>query len=153
MRRPLVALPIFVLTLYGWHFASAFEGAMRNELLHALQHESFVIAAILVWWPALEPKRVRTPGELWKIGHLLASRLASMMLGMAFVFMREPAYGGFYGDRAREHGLAPLADQQIAGALMMSLDAILVVAVLSWFFWRSAGDADRAEAARASAAV
>jgi putative copper resistance protein D len=151
VRRPLVAIPIWVVTLYGWHFAFAFEGALRNDLVHALQHESFVLASLLVWWPVIEPKRARLHGELWKIGHLLGARLAGMMLGMAFLILRAPAYAGFYGDRARQHGLTPLEDQQLAGGLMLSLDVAIMLFALCFFFWRSAADHDRSERATAAA--
>ena len=87
VRRPLPAISLWVITLYGWHFAFAFEGALNNDLMHALQHESFVVARLLVWWPVIEPKRGRLHGELWKIGHLLGARLAGMLLGMAFLIM------------------------------------------------------------------
>jgi hypothetical protein len=104
----------------------------------------------LIWWPVVEPKRRRAPGELWKIGHILGARLAGMFLGMAFVIMSTPAYEGFYGDAAREHGLAPLTDQQIAGGMMLGLDLLVMLATVAFFFWRSAEDHDRA-AARAAA--
>ena len=150
LRRPLVALPIWILILYGWHFAFLFEAALRSDLLHAVQHEMFVLGAVLIWWPVIEPKRRRTPGELWKIGHILGARLAGMFLGMAFILMSSPAYEGFYGDSAREHGLAPLTDQQIAGGMMLGIDLLVMLGTVAFFFWRSAEDHDRA-AARAAA--
>jgi len=151
IRKPLPAISLWVLTLYGWHFAYAFEGALGNDLVHALQHQSFVAASLLVWWPVLEPKRGRLHGELWKIGHLLGARLAGMMLGMAFLILRAPAYAGFYGEKAREHGLSPLSDQQLAGGLMLTLDIAIMLFVLAFFFWRSAVDHDRAQRAAAPA--
>ncbi|MDQ3588140.1 MAG: cytochrome c oxidase assembly protein [Actinomycetota bacterium] len=150
VRRPLPAISLWVLTLYGWHFVFAFEGALDNGLVHAVQHESFVATSLLVWWPVLEPKRSRLHGELWKIGHLLGARLAGMMLGMAFLILRAPAYEGFYGDSAREHGLTPLADQQLAGGLMLTLDVAIMLFALGFFFWRSGVDHDRAERAAAA---
>lgn len=117
----------------------------RNGAVHALQHESFVVASILVWWSALEPGRRRLRGELWKIGHILGARLAGMFLGMAFIAMRRPAYAGVYGDQARQYGLSPLADQQLAGALMLSLDFFVVLFALSFFFWQAARAHDEAE--------
>ncbi len=151
IRKPLPAISIWVITLYGWHFSFAFEGALNNGIVHALQHESFVFASLLVWWPVLEPKRRRLHGELWKIGHLLGARLAGMMLGMAFLILRAPAYEGFYGDRARAHGLSPLEDQQLAGGLMLTLDIVIMLFALGFFFWRSAVDHDRRERAAAAA--
>jgi putative membrane protein len=143
LRRPLVAIPVFVGLLYGWHLTFAFEAALRNPWLHVLQHWSFVFGSVLVWWAPLDPKRRRLHGELWKIGHLLGARLAGMFLGMAFLIMRSPAYGA-YGDSAREHGLSPLTDQQIAGGMMMGLDFLVMVFALCLFFWAASRDAPEA---------
>jgi cytochrome c oxidase assembly factor CtaG len=72
--------------------------------------------------------------------------MVSLFLGMALIFSRSPWYDGFYGDRAREFGLTPLEDQQLAGGMMMSLDVIIIMFALCLFFWRAAADHDREEA-------
>lgn len=147
LRRPLVAIPIWIVTLYGWHLGFMFEGALESNLLHALQHLSFVLASLLVWWSAIEPKRRRMPGELWKAGSILGTRAAGMFLGVAFIAMRSPAYFGAYGDAARGYGLTPLQDQQIAGGMMLSLDVVVMLSAFAFFFWRAAQDHDRQERA------
>lgn len=144
LRIPPVALAIYVAALYGWHLSVTFEAALRHPLIHALQHETFLLTNVLVWWVVLEPGRARMPGELWKIPHIFAARLASMFLGVALVFSRSPWYAGYYGSSPEAHGLRPLLDQQYAGGMMMTLDIILMVFALTLFFWRSAADADRA---------
>ena len=143
LRRPLVAVSVYVVVLYGWHLAFAFEGAVQNDLLHAVQHQSFILASLLVWWAPLEPKRRRVGGELWKAGQIAGARLAGMFLGMAFLAMRSPLYGGAYGDAARSHGLTPVSDQQIAGGLMMSVDLVIMLSAVAFFFWRAGEDYDR----------
>ena len=149
VRRPLVALPLFVVILYTWHFAFAFQAALRHGWVHALQHESFVLGALLVWWPAIEPLRRPMPGELWKGGYIFAARMLSMFLGMAFIVSRHPAYS-WYADKGRTHGLSPLSDQQLAGGLMLSVDIIVMVAALAYFFWQAALTEDREQAKRAA---
>ena len=146
LRRPLVAIPVYALVLYGWHLTFAFEGAVRHELVHAAQHASFIFAGILVWWSALEPKRRRLRGELWKIGHILAARMIGMFLGMAFVLIREPVYSGVYGSGERR-GIGALADQQTAGAMMVAVDIAIMAFALAFFFWHAAQQHDRDEAA------
>ena len=145
LRKPLVAVPVYIGVLYAWHLGFLFEGALTNEWLHLLQHWSFVAASLLVWWAPLEPRRARVAGELWKVGHVLGARLGGMMLGMAFLAMRTPLYGGFYGDAARAYGLTPLSDQQIGGGLMMLVDLLVMLGALTFFFWRAAADSDRSE--------
>src|SRR3954452_20135215 len=144
LRQPLVAVPIWIVVLYTWHFGFAFEGALRHPVVHVIQHQMFVASSILVWWSVIEPKRRRTSGELWKAGHLIGMRVAGMFLGMAFILMRVQAYP-WYGHRAHEHGLGVLTDQQIGGGLMFLVDLLVMLFGLGFFFWRAAADSDRAE--------
>jgi cytochrome c oxidase assembly factor CtaG len=147
LRRPLVAIPVYVAVLYGWHFGFMFEAAVRSPLVHAVQHATFIGAGVLVWWSALEPKRRRTPGALWKIGHILGARLAGMFLGMSFVLIREPVYTSVYGSGERGWGLQALGDQQLAGGLMVVVDILIMVFALCFFFLRAGQEHDRDEAA------
>ncbi len=147
LKQPLVAAPLWIVTLYGWHIAPAYEAALRTPVLHALQHQTFIAVSILVWVSVLEPARRRVPGELWKIPHIVGTRFAGMFLGMAFVILQRPIYEGFYGARALEHGLTPASDQQIAGGLMLGVDFLVMIGALVFFFFRAAEDADRKQEA------
>jgi putative membrane protein len=155
LRRPLVALPIYVIVLYGWNFSVFFDAAVRHPLVHALQHASFIAIGVLVWWSVLEPKRRRLRGELWKIGHILAARFLGMFLGMSFVLIRTPIYTDVYGRGERALGLSPLHDQQLAGGMMVVLDIVLMVFALAFFFQRAGQQYDtderKAEARRGAA--
>jgi cytochrome c oxidase assembly factor CtaG len=151
LKQPLVAAPIWIAVLYGWHLAPAYEAALRSPVLHALQHQTFIVASILLWVSVLEPARRRVPGELWKIPHIVGTRFAGMFLGMAFVILQRPIYEGFYGSRALQHGLTPAEDQQIAGGLMLAIDFLVMVGALIFFFMRAAEDADRKQDAEDSA--
>ena len=156
LRRPLVALPLYVLSVYSWHVGFLFEGAVRHPLVHVLQHESFLVANLLLWWPVMEPNKRQMPGQLWKIGYIFAARMATMFLGMLFVFTRPILYAGAYGTGERPFGFSPLFDQQTAGGMMMTLDIAVMFGALVWFFWNAAKQEDRdqadADAAHAAAA-
>jgi putative membrane protein len=152
LRKPLVAVPVWILVLYGWHFRFAFEAALEHPLVHALQHWSFFVTSVFAWWAVVEPKRRRVGGELWKAGHLIGMRTAGMFLGMAFILMRTQAYP-WYGDRAHRHGLGVLSDQQYAGGIMFLVDLLVMFFALGFFFWKAAADNDRREAERAPAVI
>jgi putative copper resistance protein D len=145
LRQPLAAAAFWLLILYGWHIPAAYDAALRSAPLHALQHQSFIIGSMLVWIAVLEPARRRVPGGLWKIAQIVGVRFAGMFLGMSFLIIQRPIYDGFYGKRALEHGLTPLQDQQIAGGLMLGLDFIVMIGALTFFFLRTAQDADLEE--------
>jgi cytochrome c oxidase assembly factor CtaG len=153
LRRPMVAVPVWIVILYGWHIALLFDAASRHPLIHALQHESFVAGSLLVWWSVIEPKRKRIPADLWKVPYLIGARLPGMLLGMAFIVMSTPAYGAFYHSRAELHGFSPLTDQQVAGGMMMGLDLIVMLGSLAYFFYRSSEEAEQADKAERAAAA
>jgi putative copper resistance protein D len=98
----------------------------------------------------IEPKRRRLPGQLWKVPYVLGARLPGMFLGMAFILLRTPAYPEFYGRTAREHGFSPITDQQVAGGMMLGLDLLVMLFCVAFFFYRSAQDDERAQAAVAA---
>jgi cytochrome c oxidase assembly factor CtaG len=141
LRRPYVAVPVYVLVLYSWHFDFMFEAALRHGAIHALQHASFVGIGVLVWWSAIDPKRRRVHGELWKVPYLIGARFSGMFLGMAFVFIRVPVYTGVYGTGDRL-GMSALHDQQLAGGMMVTLDIVVMAFALCFFFLRAAQDAE-----------
>lgn len=147
LRRPLVALPVYVVTVYVWHLSSLFEGGLRHPLVHVLQHEAFFAANLLLWWPVIEPARRRMGGQLWKIGYIFAARMSTMFLGMMFVFARGILYAGVYGHDARE-GIGPYADQRTAGGMMMTLDIVMMLVAAGWFFWLASREHDASGAYR-----
>ncbi len=61
-----------------------------------------------------------------------------------------PIYTDVYGTGERALGLSPIHDQQLAGGMMVSLDIVLMVFALAFFFNRAGQqyDADEARAAR-----
>lgn len=147
LRGPLVALPLYVLTVYAWHDAILFEGALRHPLLHAFQHECFLAVNLLLWWPVLEPQRRRMGGQLWKIGYIFAARMSTMFLGMVFLFAKGVLYAGVYGHGPRE-GITAFSDQQTAGGMMMTLDIIIMAITTCWFFWLASNEHDASGAPR-----
>ncbi len=150
VTRPLVALPLSVFVLYSWHLAPAFSGATRDPLIHAFQHQSFLLASVIFWWPAIEPNRRPLPAPLWKIGYLLAGRMASILMGALFLVSNRAFYGDLYASTEKAHGITPLADQQIGASLMMITDVVIMMTMLGVFFALAANENDRKERAEAA---
>ena len=143
LKQPLVAAPIWIAVLYGWHLAPAYEAALRSPVLHALQHQTFIAASILAVGgragagPAARAGRaVEDPAHR---GHAVRGDVpgdgvrdppAADLRGL----LRQP------GPRARPHARE---DQQIAGGMMLRVDFLVMIGALVFFFFRAADDADR----------
>jgi len=143
VTKPLVALPLSIVVLYGWHLGPAFTTATREPLFHALQHQSFLLASLIFWWPAIEPNRRPMPAQLWKIVYLLGGRMASILMGALFLASNRAFYSDLYAAGAKQHGLTALSDQQIGAGLMMLADVLIMMVVLIIFFTKAASQGAR----------
>lgn len=132
LRRPPVALSIWLVTLYAWHVPAAYEAALSNRLVHDLEHVTFALTGVLAWWPLLDPTHHRVEGRVWKVLYVIAARTIGGVLGVMLVAWPTQIYGS-YGDAATAYGVSPLTDQQIAGAMMMFVDSVIVVVGATWF--------------------
>jgi cytochrome c oxidase assembly factor CtaG len=78
-----------------------------------------------------------------------------MLLGLGFVLIPTPIYTAVYGRGERGLDLRPIADQQLAGGIMVVLELVLMVAALTYFFVRAGrqhdADEQRANARRDAA--
>jgi putative membrane protein len=117
LRHPVTVWLLPVGTLWFWHAAVPYDAALHNQLLHVLEHASFLVTALLFWRVVIgtrSPERV--PNGL---GVLLVFAMAmqSVLLSVLLTFARAPWYAG-YATTTTPWGLAPLADQQLAGVIM-----------------------------------
>lgn len=46
---------LYMAVPWGWHLHVVYETSLRDELLRDVQHLSFFGAALLFWWPLVNP--------------------------------------------------------------------------------------------------
>ena len=117
VRRPVIAWGVATGVLWGWHVPAAYETALEVPWLHATEHATLLATAVLVWSVALDRHRHRELAGLGRALLLFASAIQSGLLGALLVFASRPLYPN-HAAGAVAHGLGPLGDQQLAGALM-----------------------------------
>jgi putative membrane protein len=142
LANPLVALPLWTLNLVVWHLPSLYEGAVRHDALHALEHVSFLTAGLIMWLPVLET----LPAPEWfgtgaKLGYIVCVRLVDTIVGNVFVWAGAAVYGVYVGGDEL-FGLSPEADQSLAGALMMLEGSLVTIVAIAWLFLRLAEEGD-----------
>jgi putative membrane protein len=116
LNNPLVAWAIHAIVLWVWHIPFLFEATLTDDFVHALQHLSFVLSALLFWWAVTQgPQRAFNFGVA--VLYMFSTALHSGALGALITFASTVWYPA-YSSTAPEWGLTPLEDQQLGGAIM-----------------------------------
>jgi putative membrane protein len=139
--NPAAAFAIQTALLWLWHLPGAFDGALRHDSAHALQHASFMGSAALFWWAVLH-------GRFGRAGYgaaavfVFATALHTGALGALLAVAPTPRYPT-HAARAAAHGIDPLADQQLAGLLMWIPASVVLLAATLGLFAAWLGEAQR----------
>jgi len=130
--RPLVALPLWLVTYFVWHLPWIYDFALRHphSLLH-VEHVTYLLAGVCLWWPVVHGKY--SAGV--KAAYLFAAFLLASPLGLALAMIPRPIYS-FYAHAPRTWGPSAESDQQIAGVTMAAEEALVFFAVFTVYLLR-----------------
>ena len=142
LTNPLVALAIWALNTYMWRLPLLYQEALRHDLLHALEHATYLWTGMLLWAALLGP----LPKPAWfgnwaRLGYVVVVRFAGAVLANVFIWSQSVFYPYYRSGDARA-GLNPLSDQNVAGAVMMVEQMFLTIGLLAWLFLKLAAQDD-----------
>jgi putative membrane protein len=140
LTRPIVALPVWLATYALWHVPFAYEAALDSRVLLDLEHLSYLVAGVFLWWPVFQDEPWHLPSG-GKAAYLFAAFVLASPLGLLLALLPSPLYDT-YVEAPRLWGLEPLQDQQIGGTLMAVSEAILFFGLLAYFFVRFMAEED-----------
>jgi putative membrane protein len=115
LSQPLPATVLHGLVLWFWHAPAAFNAAVANYGVHALEHSTFFGTALLFWRAILDARSSRRAGPA--LGAAFATLMHGGLLGALITLAPYPLYTWYQG-RTELWGLSALEDQQLAGLLM-----------------------------------
>jgi cytochrome c oxidase assembly factor CtaG len=102
----------------GWHLPVAFQLGMRSRWVHSIEDGSFLMAGLLFWSPIVQSSPSATRSPRWSMAlYLFLATLPCDILSAFLVFCNRLVYP-FYLSTPELFRLAPLEDQECAGALM-----------------------------------
>ncbi len=138
LAHPVLALLVWAVDLYGWHVPLFYQLAIRHDLIHALEHACLLWFGTLLWLALIGP----LPKPAWfsgwgRLGYVVSIRLIGAVLGNVLIWSQTVFYP-IYKQSDAARGLNPLADQNVAGAVMMIEQSILTLLVFGWLFYRFA---------------
>ena len=135
LANPVVVWAVGALALWAWHMPSLYEAALAHGPVHVLEHASFFGAGLLFWSVVLASGTRRGVPRPIAIVLVFASGVQGSALGAVLLFASTPLYD-VHAEGARVWDVSPLADQQLAGALMWSPPALLYIVVMGWLLVR-----------------
>ncbi len=139
LRRPGVAWPLAIGTLWIWHLPSLYDLTLADERVHILEHLTFLVTGTILWWPILTPIAGHRMPALLAVAYLALAATANALLGIIFAFSTTPFYAGYahphdeLGALAmiRERwGLSTISDQRLGGAIMWVLGSVIFVTAI-----------------------
>jgi cytochrome c oxidase assembly factor CtaG len=118
LGHPVTASLLYATALWIWHWPVLYEAALRNEAIHALEHATLFGTALLFWWILMQPLGQRRANQGAGIFMAFATMVHGTVLGAAITFADSGWYAT-YGASSARWGLSAIADQRLAGALML----------------------------------
>lgn len=122
---------LFVVNLWLWHLPAAYQAALRDPLVHDVEHLAFFGTAILFWWPIIEPAprlHERVPRG-FAILYLIAATGQNTLLS-ALIALPERVLYPYYAAPRPSFGLSPLDDQAMAGSIMWTSGHMYLIPIL-----------------------
>jgi cytochrome c oxidase assembly factor CtaG len=130
--QPFVALPVWLAVYDTWHVPALYDAALRHpdSLLH-LEHASYLVCGVALWWPVLQGDRLSDAG---RAAYTFAAFVLASPLGLLLALLPRPVYGVYV--HAPRIWVSALTDQQLAGIAMATEEAVVFFAAFAWAFRR-----------------
>jgi putative membrane protein len=134
ISAPVSAWLLSALALWIWHVPRLFDRTLSNDWIHAAQHTTFLVTALIFWWPVVN----RTPafGYGGSLIYVFTTILHTSVLGALLTFAPRPWYSSYVITAPTWH-LSALEDQQLGGLIMWipAGTLLLIVALVLLVKW------------------
>lgn len=131
-----MAFAIFNITLCFWHIPALYNLALLHHNVHIVQHLTFLIASVLMWWPFMSPlpelPRLSYPEQM------LYCFLMTIPMSVVAIYiaMADTVLYPLYASSPRLWGISPKADQLIGGLIMWIPGGLFFYGVMTVVFFR-----------------
>ncbi len=144
LASPWTGIALWIGLMYLWHVPAMYDAALRNPVIHLVEHASFFTAGLAVWWPLISPVPMRRRLTVAYIG---TAKFGLAALGLYLTWSNSLLYE-HYADVPRIWGLSPVSDQNAGGAIMMVEQSFTFVIALVVLFAAMLTQSDADESRR-----
>ena len=141
---------IFNVVVAFWHLPPVYNTAMAHHPVHIAQHLTFMVAAVLMWWPLMSPlpelPRLAYPAQMLYCFLLMIP----MSIVAIYIAMADSVLYPAYSFAPRMWGISPMEDQLIGGLIMWIPGGLFFLGVMTvvFFKWQARDGADSTEGAQ-----
>jgi putative membrane protein len=140
---PVVAWILFNGVIIGWHVPVLYDAAVQNQVVHDVEHVSFLVGGVLFWGQLFNSAPFHSRLTFIRRFFYLASAMfPSWVLALIMVFSGAPLYPAYEIVESGHSGIGVMADQQIAGAIMWMLGSIPMAITGFCMIYQWAAEAD-----------
>jgi putative membrane protein len=141
VSAPLNAWILEAAALWLWHVPVLYEATLRSDWIHAAQHLSFFITAVIFWSALYGIGRSATRYGTATL-YVFGTAVHCSALGALLTFSRVLWYPTYAHTTAR-WGLTPLADQQLGGVIMWVPSGVVFIAIALVLIAKWIAESDR----------
>ncbi len=144
--HPLIAAPIFALSLIVFYYSPLFEWALEDHLGHVWMTVHFLISGYLFALVVLDgDPHPHRPAYPLRLVIVLATMAFHAFFGLGLIMGEGLLAPEWFGAMGREWGLPPLEDQQRGGELAWGLGEFptLLLAIAVTWSWSRGDDRER----------
>ena len=127
LGRPRGAWLAFNIDLIIWHIPVLYDLTVRHLAIHALEHTTFLLFGVLLWCQVIDspPLRTRLRADI-RVYYMVATGAVSWLLSLVLAFAPSPLYPVYAHIADRPGGISALADQQLAGGVMLGPGSVSI---------------------------
>jgi len=137
ITQPVVCAIVYSGVIGVWHVPALYDLALRDKVVHIVEHISFFLVALLNWWPLLSPSRLVPPRSYAVQMLYLVGVLIAMTPAFAFItFASDILYPTYeYAPRLFAN-FSAADDQLLAGSMMKLVGVVVSLAAFGTIFYR-----------------
>jgi cytochrome c oxidase assembly factor CtaG len=125
LARPKPAWIAFSADLIAWHIPAIYDLAVQDRAVHDLEHATFLLFGILLWAQVLDSPPLRTRlSQIARVYYIASAAVVGWLIALVLIFATSPLYPFYERLTHRPGGISALADQQLAGGIMLVLGGL-----------------------------
>lgn len=135
--HPVICGIIFTLVISLWHMPYFYDWALRDKVVHVIEHLMFFGASVLYWWPMLSPSKAFPPiSHAAQILYFLAVLIGMTPVFAYITFSSDILYPTYEYAPRLIADFSPADDQLLAGAGMKIIGMFVALGAVGVSFYR-----------------